>query len=134
MKGVKYILLLIVILTNHQIVKSSNCQINSTFTTSPHDSLVVIVPNVFTPNSDGINDTWSIIVHDYGVILFDLQTTVYDRWGAIVFQSTDIKQVWLGHTLTGKICNEGSYFYVISYTNSLTNQPEKLKGFVELIR
>ncbi|HEX7413936.1 MAG TPA: gliding motility-associated C-terminal domain-containing protein [Bacteroidia bacterium] len=107
---------------------------NSTFTTSPHDSLVVIVPTVFTPNNDGINDTWSIIVHDYGVILFDLQTTVYDRWGTLVFQSTDLREVWLGYTPTGRVCHAGSYFYVISYTNSLTNQPEKLKGFVELIR
>ncbi len=30
---------------------------NSTFNTSPHDSLLVTVPNVFTPNSDGVNDT-----------------------------------------------------------------------------
>ena len=101
---------------------------------NPHDSLVVIVPNIFTPNNDGINDTWSIILHDYGVILFDLQTTVYDRWGVPVFQTTDIREVWLGHTPTGKICNPGSYFYVITYTNGITNQPETLKGFVELVR
>ena len=103
-------------------------------TPNPHDSLVVIVPNVFTPNSDGVNDTWSIVLHDYGTILLDMQTTVYDRWGAPVFQTTDIREVWLGHTPTGRVCNAGSYFYVISYTNSITNQQELLKGFVELVR
>ena len=107
---------------------------NSASNTSPHDSLVVIVPNVFTPNSDGVNDTWSIVLHDYGVSLVDMQTTVYDRWGIAVFQTTDIREVWLGHTPTGKICNPGSYFYVITYTNGITNQPETLKGFVELVR
>jgi gliding motility-associated-like protein len=107
---------------------------NSASNTSPHDSLVVIVPNIFTPNSDGVNDTWSIVLHDYGTILLDMQTTVYDRWGIAVFQTTDIREVWLGHTPTGKICNPGSYFYVITYTNGITNQPETLKGFVELVR
>jgi gliding motility-associated-like protein len=107
---------------------------NKTFNTNPHDSIMVIVPNIFTPNSDGINDTWSIILHDYGTILLDMQTTVYDRWGIVVFQTTDIREVWLGHTPTGRICNPGSYFYVINYTNSITNQPETLKGFLELAR
>ena len=107
---------------------------NTIFNPNPHDSLVVIVPNIFTPNSDGVNDTWSIILHDYGTILLDLQTTVYDRWGIPVFQTTDIREVWLGHTPTGRICNVGSYFYVINYTNSITNQPETLKGFLELAR
>lgn len=105
-----------------------------TFFYNPHDSLVITVPNVFTPNGDGINDTWSIIIHDYGTILFDLQTTVYDRWGITVFETTDIREVWLGHTTTGRTCSEGSYFYVISYTNSITNQPQKLNGFIELVR
>lgn len=100
----------------------------------PHDSLTITVPNVFTPNGDGINDTWSIILHDYGTILLDLQTTVYNRWGIAVFETTDFREVWLGHTPTGRICSEGSYFYEISYTNSITNQPEKLKGFIELVR
>jgi len=101
---------------------------------NPHDSLIVNVPNIFTPNGDGINDTWSIIIHDYGVILFDLETTVYDRWGVPVFQSTDIREVWLGHTPTGRDCLAGSYFYVISYTNSITNRQESFKGLLELIR
>ncbi|HXP51693.1 MAG TPA: gliding motility-associated C-terminal domain-containing protein, partial [Bacteroidia bacterium] len=108
--------------------------VNSKLQINPHDSLVVKVPNVFTPNNDGINDTWSIILQDYGVSLIDMQTTVYDRWGIPVFQTTDIREVWLGHTPTGKICNQGSYFYVITYTNGLTNKQETLKGFLELMR
>jgi gliding motility-associated-like protein len=100
----------------------------------PHDSLSVKVPNIFTPNNDGVNDTWSIILHDYGISLIDLQTTVYDRWGVPVFQSTNINQVWLGHTPTGRLCSAGSYFYIISYTNGATGALEELKGYVELVR
>ena len=107
----------------------------STYTLAPHhDTLSIRVPNVFSPNGDGVNDFWSIVIYDYGVALLDLQTTVYDRWGDEVFQSTNVNQVWLGHTKTGKICSNGSYFYVITYINGQTNNQEQLNGFVELVR
>jgi gliding motility-associated-like protein len=128
-KTIRFFIIIVTLLSLFKVEAA-----NSIINTNPHDSLIVTVPNVFTPNSDGVNDTWSIILHDYGTILLDLQTTVYDRWGVAVFQTTDIREVWLGHTLTGRICNAGSYFYVINYTNSVTNKPESLKGFVELVR
>jgi|SRR6185437_11278612 len=109
---------------------------NTTYSFSPYhdDTLSIKAPNVFSPNGDGVNDFWSIIIYDYGVAIIDLQTIVYDRWGVEVFQSTNVNQVWLGHTATGKICSPGSYFYVITYTNGATNKQEELKGFVELVR
>ena len=110
---------------------------STTYTYTPpshHDTLSIKAPNIFSPNGDGVNDFWSIIIYDYGVAILDLQTSVYDRWGDEVFQSTNVNQVWLGHTKTGKICSSGSYFYVITYTNGLTHNQEQLKGFVELVR
>lgn len=101
---------------------------------TPPDSLVVIVPNIFTPNGDGINDFWSMVVHDYGVAIIDLQATVYDRWGKEIFMTTNVRQVWNGHNLIGKACEEGTYFYVVTYTNGATNKKEAFKGFVELMR
>jgi gliding motility-associated-like protein len=103
-------------------------------TTNPHDSLSVVAPNVFTPNGDGVNDTWSIIVHDYGITIFELQTTVYDRWGTQIFQTTNIREVWSGHNMIGKACDNGTYFFVVSYTNSSTGGQEITKGFIELLR
>ncbi len=102
--------------------------------TTPHDSLSVVAPNIFTPNGDGVNDTWSIIVHDYGITIFELQTVVYDRWGTQIFLSTNIREVWSGHNLIGKPCDEGAYFYVVSYTNSSTGKQEVHKGFIQLLR
>jgi gliding motility-associated-like protein len=125
------ILLLFVFLASIRVQAAA-----STYSISPQpdDTLSIKVPNVFSPNGDGVNDFWSIIIYDYGVAIIDLQATVYDRWGIAVFQSTNVNQVWLGHTPTGRLCNTGSYFYVISYTNGATNQQEELKGFVELVR
>jgi gliding motility-associated-like protein len=99
-----------------------------------HDSLVVIAPNIFTPNGDGVNDTWSLIIHNYGVAIIDLQATVYDRWGEQVFNTTNVKQVWSGHSLIGKPCDDGTYFYVISYINGATGKNETFKGFLQLAR
>lgn len=101
---------------------------------SGHDSLFVMVPNVFTPNGDGINDTWSIIVKGYGVTVFNMQTVVYDRWGKQVFQTTNIHEVWSGHNSIGEFCSSGSYYYVISYTNGSNGKDEHFTGFIELIK
>ena len=106
----------------------------SAASSNSRDSLAITVPNVFTPNGDGINDTWSMIVHGYGVLVTGLQTTVYDRWGKEVFYSTNIHTVWSGHNKIGEKCSDGSYFYVITYNAGFGGEQKTLKGFIELLR
>jgi len=120
--------------SNYAENKMQEKSFSYSLTTNPHDSLSVVAPNVFTPNGDGVNDTWSIIVHDYGITIFELQTVVYDRWGTQIFLTTNIREVWSGHNLVGKTCDNGTYFYVVSYTNGASGKQEVLKGFVELLR
>ena len=99
-----------------------------------NDSVKITVPTVFTPNNDGKNDFWSIIVTN-GLAIFDLQTTVYNRYGKVVFESTNIVQNWNGHNLyEGSLCSDGAYFYVISYTDGNTNETKTLTGFLEIIK
>jgi gliding motility-associated-like protein len=102
--------------------------------TTPHDSLVVVAPNIFTPNGDGVNDHWGIVIHDYGIAIMDLQAVVYDRWGKEIFKTTNIHQVWNGNNHIGKACEEGTYFFVVSYTNGASRETEVHKGFVQLLR
>ena len=47
------------------------------------------VPNVFTPNNDGRNDAFQIYSN---CTIQDYELTIYDRWGNLVFQSTDINE------------------------------------------
>lgn len=56
------------------------------------DEFVVYVPNAFTPNGDGLNDTFS--VKGTGIKSFDIE--IYDRLGHKVFQSKDINNCWDG--------------------------------------
>ena len=50
------------------------------------------VPNAFTPNSDGTNDTFG--AKGDGIIEFNIQ--IFNRWGELVFESNDINKVWDG--------------------------------------
>jgi gliding motility-associated-like protein len=52
----------------------------------------VFVPNTFTPNNDGVNDVLYVRSND----LMELYFAVYNRWGQMVFETTDIKKGWDG--------------------------------------
>ncbi|WP_158607200.1 Ig-like domain-containing protein [Pontibacter oryzae] len=66
--------------------------------------------NAFSPDGDGINDTWKVPELRY---YNQIEVTVYDRSGKRVFQTTDPEQGWDGKGADGRI-TDGSYFYVIS--------------------
>lgn len=52
----------------------------------------VFVPNTFTPNNDGVNDVLFVRSNDIEQLYF----AVYNRWGQMVFETTDIKKGWDG--------------------------------------
>jgi gliding motility-associated-like protein len=58
---------------------------------------VIYVPNAFTPNSDGTNDGFKAV--GVGIATFKMQ--VFDRWGALVFETDDINNAWDG-SIKGK--------------------------------
>jgi gliding motility-associated-like protein len=101
---------------------------------SAGDSIKITIPNIFTPNNDGKNDIWNMIVTD-GLEIFDMKTNIYNRWGKQVFESTNIYQNWNGYNVyEGSLCSDGTYFYVISFTDGNTNQTKTLRGFLELVK
>lgn len=93
------------------------------------------VPNIFTPNYDGKNDTWGIIFSNSKYIK-DFSVTVYDRWGVMVFASepgvSTPNLKWDGHTTSGMPCADGVYFYVISFTKN--EELVQLKGYLALYK
>lgn len=80
----------------------------------------VIIPNVITPNGDGINDVFELSF-PYSKV------SILNRWGKLVWSNTGM-QFWDGKTGDGNDVSEGVYFYVIE-TESKT-----YKGFVQVIR
>lgn len=89
------------------------------------------VPNIFSPNHDGINDIWEPNYDPTKIII--TQASIYDRWGALVFSTKGGKVGWNGDFKT-KPCNAGVYVYWIEYKDILTNTINMVKGDVTIMR
>lgn len=88
----------------------------------------VFIPNVFSPNGDGLNDEFKIYA-----INIDLENfIIYNRYGERIFYTADINQGWDGN-FKGKPCDVGTYFYQVIYTD-YKGIKETLKNDIELIR
>lgn len=88
----------------------------------------VYVPNAFTPNGDGNNDVFQI----YGQDIKTASLKVFNRWGELVFASTNQFYGWDG-TYKGQLSPMGVYTYVAEVTY-LNNKTADRKGTVNLIR
>ena len=75
------------------------------------------IPNVFTPNGDGINDVFKINLS--GGSLSNFNISIYDRWGLLVFTSPNINNKWDGRTTSGLKVVSGTYFYVIDLNSAV---------------
>lgn len=84
------------------------------------------IPNAFSPNGDGTNDTWRM---DALAVFPNSLVGVYDRYGQIVFKSTGYTVPWDG-TRNGKPVPIGLYYYLIDTRNG----NDMLKGSVMVIR
>jgi|GEM_PF-5507555 len=89
----------------------------------------VIVPNIFTPNGDGINDDFFIFNKNI-TNKFDIE--IYNRWGEKIFNSDNINFKWNG-TNHNMPVSEGTYFYTLTYIDR-THLPQHLKGYIMLMR
>jgi len=99
--------------------------IDGTLTIAPTEQSIVI-PNTFTPNGDGINDTWDIKFLDLYV---NCTVDIFTRWGQKIYTSIGYGTPWDG-TFKGSALPTGTYYYVINLKNGLT----PLSGFVAIIR
>lgn len=68
------------------------------------------VPNAFTPDGDGKNDFFEVFGHE--ITKFDIK--IFDRWGEIIYHSTDFRFNWDGK-YKGQTVPIGTYPYVIHY-------------------
>lgn len=92
---------------------------------------IATTPNVFTPNGDGLNDCFEIILTGSGVedLKECMTMEVYDRWGIKVFESIGGSKVcWDGNTKTNIKAKDGTYYFLMTI-GGITH-----KGYVTLVR
>jgi gliding motility-associated-like protein len=92
--------------------------------------LLVLAPNVFTPNEDGVNDAFTIDVKGAS----NYSVSIFNRWGNQVYNWQKANPIpWNGRTPSGQECSEGVYYYTI--TGILENGAAFQKqGTVHLLR
>lgn len=86
----------------------------------------ILVPNVFTPNNDGVNDFW----YPSGYKIDKMEIHIFNRWGELVFIGDENNYTWDG-SCGNQDCSNGTYFYVIQAIG-LDNKKIQKKGFIQL--
>ena len=91
---------------------------------------LIAVPSAFTPNGDGLND-YLYPLNAYKAK--NLSFKVYNRYGQLVFETTDWTVKWDG-TVNGQKQDPGTYVWMLNYLDEKTNKQVAQKGTVVLIR
>lgn len=86
------------------------------------------IPNIFSPNQDGVNDILELIGDNIKPILLE----VYDRWGSKVYQNNTLFS-WNG-THQEKQVNPGVYIVSFTYIDLSTNTTQRLVQDITLVR
>jgi len=87
------------------------------------------IPNVFSPNSDGMNDIFTIKSSG----LTELICSLYNRWGMLIYEYDAVKTGWDGHTNSDSQAPAGTYYYILKATCT-SNRQLNGNGFLELLR
>ncbi len=91
---------------------------------------IIYVPNAFTPDNDGINETF--FVEATSLDMYELY--IFNRWGEVVFQSTNPEDHWTGDVQGGDYyAPNGVYTWIINYSG-FNLETEHISGTVIVIR
>lgn len=97
----------------------------------------LVIPNVFTPNNDGVNQEFKIDRLD--TRFYDQsEFTVFNRWGKLVYHDGQYglnETYWDGKdSSSGEDLDEGVYFFTLNLHNHVTGKDEKYSGSIHLFR
>jgi gliding motility-associated-like protein len=96
-------------------------------------TLTVYVPNTFTPNGDEHNHLFYPVFSGSNLDRKSYSFLIYNRWGEIVYQTTDLNEGWNGF-YNSSPCIQGTYSWEISFKKVNKEKMEHLVGHVNLVR
>lgn len=111
------------------IASSGSCSDTASMVIIVDEGLSIEIPNVFTPNNDGVNDVFTI--KSSGVKEISLQ--IFNRWGQKMYEFTGAKAAWDGMMGPGNEASAGTYFYFVKATGFDDKVIEK-QGSLSLFR
>ena len=83
------------------------------------------LPNVITPNGDGINDFLEFNFDTFGTCI---HLTIYNRWGNKVFEEEKYRNLWRGRDQDGNDLSDGVYFYTLDLCDKI-----QLSGYITVL-
>ena len=89
----------------------------------------LVMPNVFSPNNDGVNDQFQPIIQG----MEEIELLIFNRWGELIMKLTQLNQGWDGRSVTGEYVPEGTYYYTVS-AKGLDGEEYNRSGYVVLKR
>lgn len=94
------------------------------------------LPNIFTPNNDGKNDTFQ--PDPRSLFIRSIKFTAFNRWGEKVYEGADDPRInWQGVNNAGKSLADGVYYYLAEVefiSSNPQNTKKTYKGWVEIVR
>lgn len=108
---------------------AKGCDDYSSYVFAVDDFSSLELPNIFTPNDDGVNDVFKPITRG----ITALNAWVYNRYGVLVCSWDKPKIGWDGHSTSGEVCSDGVYFIVLE-AMGFDGKEYKMKSTVTLIR
>ena len=116
------------------VTNSLGCPDSVTRSVEVEDVLLVYVPNTFTPDGDGLNETFSIVGNDISKVDFELM--IFDRWGEMVFRSSDPLLAWNGtmNNGGGEVLAQGVYPYKLRVKAGYSLEKREFVGHITLLK
>ena len=119
-----------------KVTEENGCAVTDSIQIRAISETLLRIPAVFTPNGDGVNDTW-VLALDPNVrfpssIPEVLEVRIYDRTGSLVWYSNNGYEPWDGIDMYGRVLPVDSYHYEIIYIEDGTQKTAR--GAVTIVR
>ena len=93
---------------------------------------LIFIPNTFTPDGDENNNEWAPVFTS-GFDPYRFELLVFNRWGQIIWESHNPQSKWDG-TYNNSKCQDGVYFWTVTYGVEDTDERKQIQGHLTIIR
>jgi gliding motility-associated-like protein len=114
-----------------EVIDENGCTDTISKIVHVYEELNVFIPNMFTPNGDGHNDTWKPQMSEYSKEGYQL--SVFDRWGQRIFHTTDTEEAWNGAVDGKQVAPNTVYSYRI-LVRDFTSQEYEFVGQITVLK